>query len=118
VCRLKILKLVLLVWRSNNNSFVVAGMASCPCGENFEFLAQHNFVGPGGVCTAFYADESLNDDGTQKICNRPLAVHPRDPQAQGQEYFYCFCFLIVYLLFLFFEICKFHAGFKPWKWIF
>jgi hypothetical protein len=48
----------------------------CPCRLTREELNTNHLVGSNGRCTAEYADESLNDDGTPKICNRPLGAHP------------------------------------------
>ncbi len=56
----------------------------CPCKMFYETLEEtlstvNPLIGPGGRCTAEYADESLNDDGTPKICKRPLGAHPHKP---------------------------------------
>jgi hypothetical protein len=54
-------------------------MSQCPCGLTFEILSKHNLVGPGGVCTAYYADKSVNDDGTRRVCGEDLLDHPYAP---------------------------------------
>jgi hypothetical protein len=58
-------------------------LSFCPCGLTREELTANKLVGPGGICTAVHADESLNDDGTPKICNRPLGAHPQTPRGQN-----------------------------------
>jgi hypothetical protein len=54
----------------------------CPCGLWYEDVRDLKFFGPGALCTAFYADESVDDHGTPKICNRPLGIHPKNPAVQ------------------------------------
>jgi hypothetical protein len=50
---------------------------NCPCGLTQEQLDLHpNLVGSNGRCTAAFADDTLNEDGTPKICDRPLGAHP------------------------------------------
>jgi hypothetical protein len=60
-------------------------MKVCPCGLTREELlaAPNQLLGRGGVCIAEYADESLNDDETPKICNRPLGAHPHAPPGKN-----------------------------------
>ena len=44
----------------------------CPCELTREELDAHHLVGPGGVCTALWAD------GSGIICGEPLGAHPRE----------------------------------------
>jgi hypothetical protein len=65
-------------------------MSQCPCGLTFEFLDKHNLVGPGGVCTAYYADKSVNDDGTRRVCGEDLLDHPYAPAGHSIHFIFLF----------------------------
>jgi len=57
----------------------------CPCGLTQEQLDRHQLVGPGGVCTAFWKDESALDGlGNRKVCGESLANHPHVQLQTGE----------------------------------
>jgi hypothetical protein len=63
-------------------------MSECPCGlTREELVACRQLVDKNGVCTAYYADISVNANGTRRVCNRPLVAHPHSPVQQSQSKF-------------------------------
>jgi hypothetical protein len=58
-------------------------MNPCHCGCYYETLEKYNKLDANFRCTAEYADGSVNDDGTPKICNRPLGAHPHAPAGKN-----------------------------------
>jgi hypothetical protein len=66
----------------------------CPCGLLFEDVRDMKFFGAGAVCTAWYADESVDEEsGTRRVCNRPLSVHPQR-QPSGHSIHFIFLLLV------------------------
>jgi hypothetical protein len=49
----------------------------CPCGLAFEILDKH--TNTNGRCRAEYVDEN----GTSRVCNRPLVDHPHNPASKN-----------------------------------
>jgi hypothetical protein len=45
-------------------------------GNNFDYQL-HSLL--FGVCTAYYADKSVNADGTRRVCGEDLLDHPHAP---------------------------------------
>lgn len=52
----------------------------CPCGLSQEELEKYKIFDDYFSCTSRYADRSLNDDGSFKICDKQLGAHPTEAQ--------------------------------------
>jgi ferredoxin-thioredoxin reductase catalytic subunit len=50
-------------------------MNPCPCGLFYEDVRDDCMLN-AKRCPNFYADDTLNEDGTPKICDRLLGAHP------------------------------------------
>jgi hypothetical protein len=64
------------------SKFLKGMSQQCPCGLWYEDVRDLKFFGPGALCTAFYADESADEHGTRRVCNRPLGIHHKNPAVQ------------------------------------
>jgi hypothetical protein len=86
-------------------------MNQCPCGLTFEDVKDLKLVDKHGVCTAYYADKSVNVDGTRRVCGEDLLDHPHAPA--GHLIHFIFLFLHFFMCSLKFIPSPISSVFQP-----